>query len=218
MENINRLSKIVPKNKRGQLGLDTVKTVMLAFLILAVISVAIILAMTSLRDATEKINKVNTGADNETVGPLSSATATDLAFVQSGTFRNSVCSGHLVTNGTAGSRVLTAANYTLSKSGCAMTLSSIDNVFNLTVLNVTYVVIYSDPSTNDIANNMSSALVDFFSNTSTIFAILIVVVIILAIAIIIAVVTRFGEGGSSGITGGFGKGGKSEGAGTVMGI
>ncbi len=112
----NKLSKIVPKNKRGQLGLDTVKSVMVAFLILAVLSIAIILALVSLRDSN--IFTANSQEANDT-----------------------------------------------------------------TV----------------IVNNISAALVDFFSNTGTIFAILIVVVIILAIAIIIAVVSRFGEGGGRGL-------------------
>lgn len=43
------LTKI--ENKKGQLGLDTVKAVMIAFLVLAVIGVAIILATVSLRDS-----------------------------------------------------------------------------------------------------------------------------------------------------------------------
>jgi len=38
-------------NKRGQLGLDTVKSVMISFLVLAVISIAIVLALVSLRDS-----------------------------------------------------------------------------------------------------------------------------------------------------------------------
>ena len=51
--------------------------------------------------------------------------------------------------------------------------------------------------TTNIVNNITGALTDFFSNTGTIFSILIVVVIILAIAIIIAVISRFGGGGRS---------------------
>ena len=38
-------------NKRGQLGLDTVKSVMISFLVLAVISIAVVLALVSLRDS-----------------------------------------------------------------------------------------------------------------------------------------------------------------------
>ena len=38
-------------NKKGQLGLDTVKAVMIAFLIMAVIGVAIVLALVSLKNS-----------------------------------------------------------------------------------------------------------------------------------------------------------------------
>ena len=49
--------------------------------------------------------------------------------------------------------------------------------------------------TTNIVNNITDAGVDFFSNTGTIFAILVVVVIILAITIIILAVQRFGGKG-----------------------
>ena len=38
-------------DKKGQLGLDTVKSVMIAFLVLGVIAIAIVLALVSLRDS-----------------------------------------------------------------------------------------------------------------------------------------------------------------------
>jgi len=100
-----------PMNKKGVLGLTTVRDVMILFLIIAVIGISIILALVSLRDA--------------------------------GIF------------GTG----------TLERN-----------------------------QTDNIVANISTATADFFTNTSTIFSILVVVVIILAIAIIIAVVTRFGGG------------------------
>jgi len=95
--------------KKGVLGLDTVKAVMITFLILAVIGVSVILATVSLRD----------------------------------------------------SNIFTAASQ-------------------------------EQNDTNNIVGNISEGLVDFFGNTTTIFAILVVVVIILAISIIIAAVSRFG--------------------------
>lgn len=103
------------KNKKGQLGLDTVKSVMIAFLLISVISVAIILALVSLNNS----NIFTTGS--------------------------------------------TEAN-----------------------------------QTQNIVLNVSGGLESFFSNTGTIFSILVVVVIILAIAIIILAVQRFGgkSGGS----------------------
>jgi len=43
--------KPLKMDKRGQLGLDTVKSVMISFLVLAVISIAVVLALVSLRDS-----------------------------------------------------------------------------------------------------------------------------------------------------------------------
>lgn len=45
---MQKLSKI---NKRGQVGLDVVKKVMLSFLVLAVLGIAVLLALSSLDDA-----------------------------------------------------------------------------------------------------------------------------------------------------------------------
>lgn len=101
-------------NKRGQIGLDTVRTVMMSFLILAVVFIAVILALVSLRDS----NIFTTGSQE--------------------------------------------AN-----------------------------------DTTDIVGNITAAGTDFFSNTGTIFSILVVVVIILAITIIILAVQRFGGGKGS---------------------
>ena len=101
------------RDKRGVLGLDVVKSVMLTFLVLAVIGVAVVLALVSLRD----------------------------------------------------SNIFTAGSSEYNQ-------------------------------TSSIISNVTGATTNFFSNTGTIFAILVVVVIILAIAIIIAVVTRFGGSGT----------------------
>ena len=117
-----------PMNKKGVLGLETVKAVMITFLVLAVIGVAVTLALVSLRDSS------------------------------------------IFTSGTQE---------------------------------------YND--TSSIVGNITSAQTSFFSNTGTIFAILVVVVIILAIAIIIAVVSGFGGAGGIGRK-------KIFGSGTVMGV
>ena len=109
--------KIMPKNKRGQIGLDLVKNVIVAFLILSVIGIATFLALVSLRDA---------------------------------------------------------------------------GIFTANTV--------EERNTNDTILNITSAVTDFFSNTGTIFSILVVVVIILAIAIVIGVVTRFGGAGRTGRT------------------
>ncbi len=111
-ENMLKLRAIKLKNKKGQLGLGVVREVMIGFLVLAVIAIAIVLALVSLRDS---------------------------------------------------------------------------NIFTADSI--------EERDVNNTIANITGAVTDFFSDTGTIFSILIVVVIILAISIIIAVVTKFGGAG-----------------------
>jgi len=68
------LNSLVLKNKKGQLGMDTVKSVMVAFLVLGVIYVAITLALVELRDSniftagTPEARSVNDSIRNITEG------------------------------------------------------------------------------------------------------------------------------------------------------
>ncbi len=68
------------QNKSGVLGLDTVKAVMISFLVLAVIGIAVLLALVSLQDAN--IFTANSSAANNTnyiVGNVSSGLTTFFA-------------------------------------------------------------------------------------------------------------------------------------------
>lgn len=73
------------ENKRGELGLSTAKSVMVWFLVLAVLAIAIILALVSLRDSG--IFTANSQEDNDTtniVANITDALTTDF-FDQTGT-------------------------------------------------------------------------------------------------------------------------------------
>jgi len=61
------------KDKKAQLGLTTVKAVMIAFLVLAVIAVSVVLALVSLRDAS--IFTANSAEYNDTTDVISNVTA-----------------------------------------------------------------------------------------------------------------------------------------------
>jgi Trk-type K+ transport system membrane component len=70
------MQKLRPLNKKGQLGLDTVRAVMTTFLVLAVLGVAILLALVSLQDAD--LFTADSTADNSTdniINNVSDATA-----------------------------------------------------------------------------------------------------------------------------------------------
>ena len=54
-------------NKKGVLGLDTVKGVMLLLLVVAIVGVSIILTTTNLTNVADQINKVSGTIYNETL-------------------------------------------------------------------------------------------------------------------------------------------------------
>ena len=68
------MQKLMPLNRKGQIGLNLSKQVMVTFLILAVLGIAVILALVSLRDANiftendEDYNQTNQIIKNVTGG------------------------------------------------------------------------------------------------------------------------------------------------------
>jgi len=198
-------------DRKGVLGLDTVKVVMITFLVLAVIGVALVLSLTNIRDVAETIDLVRGTINNET---LTTVTETGEDFDKNS---ERVCSasGLSVTNA-SDAWLIASGNYT--QTGCNLAVSStVDLGLNNTNWNVTYTYVHASSRAYNIQTNVSTGTSSFFTNTTTIFTILFVVVIILAIAIIIAVVSGFGREGR-GIGGRIGLGGRARGPGTVMGI
>ncbi len=187
------------REKKGVLGLETVRVVMIIFLVLAVIAVTIILTTVNLRDVLERIDLTSGNTVNETITPDASGANLTPA---TGDFQNRICTISFINNETA---VIETGNYTETR--CIVTNLTGDV---LSVWNVTYTWSYSSPTTRNIERNISEGLTDFFNNTGTIFSILIVVVIILTIAIIIAVVSRFGGGAGT-------RGTRGRESGTLMG-
>jgi len=199
------------RDKKGVLGLDTVKSVMLIFLILTVIAVALVITLSSIRDVAEDIdlNTITvTNLTTSTVVNYSGAYPTGIDE----TFRNCVLTITAAYNETHITAPITAANYTTD--GCKVLIApaaEAEGAYNNSAWNITGSYTYSNPRTRLLGENVSQATTGFFSNTGTIFAILVVVVIILAISIIIGVVSRFGGAGSM-------RGGREYGSDTVMGI
>jgi len=204
--------KIFKSNKKGQLGFNIVKTVMIWFLILSILAIVIVLALVNLRNVAEEIDTV-TKTMSETLTTVTEAGES----LTPESYRHPTCSITSVVNSTD-SYPINSANYTLSSTGCTVTFATGGSIsFNNTNWEVNYSTTYSNPESYLITSNVTSSLTnDFFDQTGTIFAILIVVVIILAISIIIGVVTRFHGGGEGGgVSAG---GGSNFGNDTVMGI
>jgi len=180
------------KFKKAQLGLNTVKAVMIAFLVISVIGVAIILTLTSVRNVAEDIDTNSVSITNITTDSVVNETG---AYVSgTSTLLNCVLSVTGAINQTD-SVIISSGNYTTS--GCKIVYAGAGD-YNNTVWNITGSYVYSGSNSRNIQSNVSSGVTGFFSNTGTIFSILVVVVIILAIAIIIAVVSRFGGEGITG--------------------
>ena len=72
--------RTIRKDKRGVLGLDTIKAVMIAFLTLAVIGVAVTLALVSLRDSS--IFTTNSQEYNDTVHIVNNITGAQTKFFE----------------------------------------------------------------------------------------------------------------------------------------
>jgi len=183
-------------NKKAQLNLNTVRTVMIAFLTLAIIAVAIVLGISELRDVAETIDTSTVTLTADQTNSVVNETGT-FVDTTSSTARNCVLTATTVVNNSGTS--IPSTNFTVS--GCRISYAgTLNDPFNNTQWNVTGSYVFSNPTSNDVSTNISSGVTEFFDDTNTIFAILIVVVIILAIAIIISVVSRFG-GGSAGLSG-----------------
>jgi hypothetical protein len=195
------------KNKQGQLGMGTVKVVMIGFLVLSVLAVAITLSMVELRDVAEKIDQTSSTLTNVTLSSVVNATGGFPIGITSDTRACSISITE-VYNATNKSITYNTGNFTtegclIKTTGTGLTAGIINHL-----INVTGTFSNAQPDTNDLTRNVTTGVTDFFNDTSTIFAILIVIVIILAIAIIISVVGRFGgvggisgEGSSDSITG-----------------
>jgi len=205
--------KLKKLDKKAVLGLDTVKSAFILLLIIAIIAIAMILTLSSLRTITDTTMMTSVDIVNQT-----STSVNESGTVIPGTLllRNCVASDIIATNASVGGELIESANYTITN--CRIIYKGESGGYNNSIYNLTASYTYSDPETTDILSNISSASSTFFASTGTIFAILIVVVIILAIAIIIAVVSGFG--GAGGRIGGGRTSSEVGGAesGTVMGI
>ena len=185
-------------NKKGQLSLNTVQAVMITFLVIAVLAVTIILLNTKLSDTTDTIYTNTINFDNTTTATAVNYTGAEVGTYTSSNYRNCVLTVLSANNVSDLGPTISSSLYTTS--GCSIYIvdGPAADGLNNTAWNITGSITYNPDQVKNVGANISSALEDFFSNTSTIFSILVVVVIILAIGIIIFVVQRFG-GSDSGL-------------------
>ena len=179
------------RNKQGQVGLDTVKAVILAVLVLGTLAVVIILTVLSMSNVADTVDRYSLKVNNET--QTFNETGNDTAAA--GYRAPYTLTNVLITNASS-VQVVHVNNYTVVGQ-TIKAVSASTNTYLGKKVNVTYSFTYAGNNSYDISSNVTKGLDDFFGNIPTIFAILVVVVIIASIAIVIGVVQRFG--GSGGI-------------------
>ena len=182
-------------NKRGILGIDTVKAVILALLVMAVFVVVTFLVTTTLRTSVESIDRSQTArVINETVGPVDEAGVT----LGKAGYRQVSCTVQLAINATGG-KPIAAGNYTSTGCNIAFPLGATEEAvadYNASNWKVTYSYVYAANYSNALTEYVLVGPGRFFTNVPTFFSLLGVVVLILLISIIIVAVTRFRQEGT----------------------
>ena len=195
-------------NKKGVLGLETVKAVILSLLVLAVLTVTVFAILVPLKTSVESIdNQIGVVSVNETPTPFTEVTPYYFSVVN--TARNPICTLTRCTNATGLSATvgITANNYTVNSGQCSIVYAGlVQGYYNNTAgWRCTYTYTYDLNGTNSVTEMMLVGPSSFFQNTPTFFVLLGVVVLILIISIVIVAVTRFsggvGMGGGGGSTG-----------------
>jgi hypothetical protein len=178
-------------DKRGILGLETVRVVIVTLLILAVTSIAVFLALVSLQDSNLFVADTGSGTfTNETINLTLAGNAPATVDPLTGVVLSSV----VVQNATDGTNVISGGNWTTSGN---LLLAVAASPFINTNVNVSasFTNTFDSQTTNDtnkIIGNITSGTTDFFANVPTFMVLLGVVVLLLIIAIVLVVVGRFG--------------------------
>jgi len=180
-------------NKKGVLGLDTVKGFMLILLVVGLIGFLTVIILSNLNTTTDTILTTQTGGvANESLTSVDAA-GENLAVRSFSDYRNLACVVSACINDTA-EVVIPITNYSTSYNGCHVSWAgSIDdtNNFNSTNWNCTYTYTYVNPEASEVYGNITEGTTKFFSNATTWFTLLTVVIIILIIAVVIYAVNKF---------------------------
>ncbi len=190
------IKPILEQNRKGQGSLETVGAVLIAFMVLAVIAIAIFLALTPLISTDIIPNKAvpQQQFGNETINLTTAGEAP--ASVENAT--GVVLFDLVVTNASSGETV-EAANFSVTGG----VLANITQEFGDTFVNVS--ATFTSTTISDavvLVNNVTEGTTLFFTNASSIFSILGAVIIILAIGLIIGAVFLFNRFTSTGGGGG----------------
>jgi len=206
--------KSISKSKRGILGLDTVKTVIVAILILAVTAIAVFAALVPMEEAAQTQFTTSDITPNETMTTVTNATNETVA--NNGLANFIMTPSSVVCVNSSGGGIVPTNNYTAFSDGNIISIAPACAGINGDTTgsgfcgwdwNCTYGYQYT--SNNDaalITDNMTSGTTNFFSQVPTFMTLLGVVVLILIIAIVIIAVGKFEGNGFESRESGMGPG------------
>lgn len=183
------------KDKRGIIGLETVRTVIVILLILAVTAIAAFLAITSLQGANLFTDEVVTGTIvNETINLSFSGETPSTLDGRSNVVMSNVVAIDTLNGTTVPSAqmniVAALINATDNSIGYANRSINVSSDWTSTFTST------AENETNAISSNVTGGTTEFFQNVPTFMVLLGVVVLLLIIAIVLVVVGRFGIPGS----------------------
>jgi len=187
------------RGKKGQaVGLGTVGSVLIGFLILGLTAIAVFAAFSNLKTSNiiSNITAENSFV-NETITLNSTGGIPATAQGKSGVILSSV----FVYNTSTGDLVLEAGNYSIS-GGTFTNLTG--SIYFDSTINVTASLTYSNGSSVpergflvSTSDNITGATTSFFANANTLLTILFVVILMGFLGLMIFVVRRFGGSGGS---------------------
>lgn len=175
--------------KKGIIGFDTVKVVIVSLLIIAVLAIASFAAITPLNSVANTVGLYSgtetneSGYVNATGYTLAKSTLTNFASP-------TITAVYNTTNGS----LIGSNNYVLT--GNILYNNTVTNWANV---KVSYTYQYNTPAANSVIGNTTVGFGNFFSQVPTIMTLLAVIVLILIIAIVIVAVTRFQSGKEEGL-------------------
>jgi len=181
-------------DKKGQLNLELVKSVLITVLILGITAITLFLVIVPLL-STESAIEVQNGviANNTKLATLFNSTS-NLSIVSA--LNCKILSVYVINSSTGYS--ISAGNYTFDGCNIVATAAVTSNpLVNNTLINVTGTYTYDNTYATDIVNNVTGGTTNFFTYVPTVFTVLGVAILIGFVALIIYAISRFSGGQTS---------------------
>ena len=180
-------------DKKGILGLDTVKAVMLVLLTLAILVITSFVILGYLQTSVETADLSNGAVFNKSTATVVNGTGAYVTGTTPTIYRNCLLS--ITSTTSPNGSVIASSDYSIT--GCLIKAPEVNATYNNTIWYVNGTFTYDQPYTNNVVGNITTGSTNFFAQVPTFFVLLGVVVLILIIAIVIIAISRFREEGSA---------------------